>query len=87
TKGGQFALHSQSIQMVCHQFLANVKTTRQLKNPQCRFVGHRDIVGSLNMHQLAFGHTVAYPSRITYLRPSRDVVAAGAPACGRGNPY
>jgi putative transposase len=31
TKGGQFALHSQSIQMLCHQFLANVETTRQLK--------------------------------------------------------
>jgi putative transposase len=57
------------------------------KNPQCRFTGHRDIVGSLNMHRLVFGHMVAYPSRITYLRPSRDVVAAGAPACGRGNPY
>jgi putative transposase len=55
-------------------------------NPQCRFAGHRDIVGSLNMHRLAFGRAVAYPSRVTYLRPSRDVVAAGAPACGRGNP-
>ncbi len=57
------------------------------KNPQCRFAGHRDIVGSLNMHRLAFGRAIAYPSRVTYLRPSRDVVAAGAPACGRGNPY
>ncbi len=56
------------------------------KNPQCGFAGHRDLVGSLNMHRLAFGHPIAYPSRITYLRPSRDVVAAGAPACGRGNP-
>jgi putative transposase len=41
------------------------------KNPQCRFRGHRDIVGSLNMHRLAFGQPIAYPSRITYLRPSR----------------
>jgi len=41
------------------------------KNPQCGFAGHRDIVGSLNMHRLAFGRAVAYPSRITYLRPSR----------------
>jgi putative transposase len=39
TKGGQFALHSQSIQMVCHQFLANVETTRQLKptHPHMRY--------------------------------------------------
>jgi len=57
------------------------------KNPQCRFAGHRDIVGSMNMHRLAFGHPIAYPLRITYLRPSRDVVAAGTPACGRGNPH
>ena len=39
------------------------------KNPQCAFRGHRDLVGSLNMHRLAFGHAVAYPSHITYLRP------------------
>jgi putative transposase len=57
------------------------------KNPQCHFAGHRDIVGSLNMHRLVFGHSLAYPSRITYLRPSRDVVAARALACGRGNPF
>jgi putative transposase len=31
TKGGKFALHSQSIQMVCHQFLANVETIKQLR--------------------------------------------------------
>jgi putative transposase len=57
------------------------------KNPQCHFAGHRDIVGSMNMHRLAFGHPIAYPSRITYLRPTRDVVAARALACGRGNPF
>ncbi len=57
------------------------------KNPQCHFAGHRDIVGSMNMHRFAFGHSLAYPSRITYLRPSRDVVAARALACGRGNPF
>jgi len=39
TKGGQFALHSQSIQMVCHLFLANVETTQQLKpsHPRMRY--------------------------------------------------
>src|SRR2546423_14363022 len=36
---GQFALHSQSVQMVVHAFLANVETTRQLKpgNPKMRY--------------------------------------------------
>src|ERR1700704_3201812 len=28
---GQFALHSQSVQMVVHAFLANIDTTRQLR--------------------------------------------------------
>ena len=42
TKGGQFALHSQSIQMVCQQFLANVQTIKQLRqtNPQHRYPYH-----------------------------------------------
>ncbi len=39
-------------------------------NPLCAFGGHRDLVGSLNMHQLAFGQPMAYPSQIMYLRPS-----------------
>ncbi|MBO0796318.1 MAG: hypothetical protein J2P36_35960 [Ktedonobacteraceae bacterium] len=36
TKGGQFALHSQSVQMVVGAFLAAIKTTRELrqKHPQ-----------------------------------------------------
>ena len=28
---GQFALHSQTVQMMCHQFLANVETARELR--------------------------------------------------------
>jgi putative transposase len=35
----------------------------------CGFRGHRDIVGSLNMHPLAFGSRVAYPTSLTYRRP------------------
>src|SRR5437660_5481816 len=35
---GQFALHSQSVQMVVHAFLANIETTRQLRrtSPQMK---------------------------------------------------
>src|SRR5215472_14583179 len=42
TKGGRFALHSQSIQMVCHQFLANVETIKQLRqmSPWHRYPYH-----------------------------------------------
>src|SRR5215471_11150529 len=31
TKGGQFALHSQSVQMVVGAFIANIKTTKELR--------------------------------------------------------
>ena len=33
---GQFALHSQTVQMVCHQFLANVDTARELRQSNRR---------------------------------------------------
>ena len=35
----------------------------------CGFVGHRDIVGAVNMHPIAYGQVVSFPKRITYLRP------------------
>jgi putative transposase len=37
---------------------------------QCGFKGHRDLVGSVNMHKLAFGEQVTFPRSFTYLRPS-----------------
>ncbi len=42
---------------------------RTWRCPECGFLGHRDVVGSVNMHALAFGHVVSFPKRITYLRP------------------
>ncbi len=36
TKGGQYALHSQSIQMITHQFLANVETIAKLRQTDKR---------------------------------------------------
>jgi putative transposase len=36
---------------------------------RCGFSGHRDIVGSMNMHPLAFGSRIAYPTSLTYRRP------------------
>ncbi|TFE65934.1 hypothetical protein A7K73_01870 [Candidatus Methylacidiphilum fumarolicum] len=32
--------------------------------------GHRDVVGGVNRHPLAFGQVVSYPTRIMYLLPS-----------------
>ena len=36
----------------------------------CGFTGHRDLVGSVNMHKLAYGSQVMFPRSVTYLRPS-----------------
>jgi putative transposase len=37
----------------------------------CGFIGHRDLVGSINMHAIAFGQTPTFPvaKAVTYLRP------------------
>src|SRR5258708_4183088 len=47
----------------------------------CGFTGHRDLVGSVNMHQLAFGSQVLFPGSFTYLRPglSRSSSRADTP--------
>jgi len=37
----------------------------------CGFVGHRDLVGFVNMHELAFGEQVIFPTNITYLQPEQ----------------
>src|SRR5215831_9857777 len=38
---------------------------------RCGFRGHRDLVGSVNMHQDAFGIHVKFPRSFTYLRPGK----------------
>jgi len=43
---------------------------RQWTCTKCGFKGHRDLVGSINMHKLAFGERVTFPRSFTYLRPS-----------------
>jgi len=43
---------------------------RQWTCTKCGFKGHRDLVGSINMHTLAFGEQVEFPRSFTYLRPS-----------------
>ncbi|HEY7127938.1 MAG TPA: transposase [Ktedonobacterales bacterium] len=39
------------------------------RNPDCGFKGHRDVVGSVNMHPLAYGKKITFPAQITYQRP------------------
>lgn len=39
------------------------------RNRSCSFVGHRDVVGSVNMHPLAFGRAIDFPAQVTYQRP------------------
>jgi len=54
----------------------------------CGFTGHRDVVGSVNMHALAFDEHVIFPRSVTYLRPGpsrrssrADAPLASADAC------
>ena len=35
----------------------------------CGFTGHRDLVGSVNMHPIAYDQKVVFPRSVTYLRP------------------
>lgn len=42
---------------------------RQWKCRKCGFSGHRDVVGSVNMHPIAFNSKIGFPQHITYLRP------------------
>src|SRR5215469_12576325 len=35
----------------------------------CGFTGHRDLVGSVNMHRLAYSTHLKFPRSFTYLRP------------------
>jgi putative transposase len=43
---------------------------RQWKCKVCSFTGHRDVVGSVNMHTLSYNQKVTFPRVVTYLRPS-----------------
>src|SRR5262249_18285194 len=43
--------------------------TWRCRNPECPFQGHRDVVGSVNMHQLAYGKKINVPAHVTYQRP------------------
>ncbi len=56
-------------------------TSRVWKCRKCGFKGHRDIVGSVNMHRLAYDKPVTFPRSVTYLRPgpSRRSSRAGTP--------
>jgi putative transposase len=54
----------------------------------CGFVGHRDVVGSVNMHKIAFDEHVSFPRSVTYLRPGlsrssrrADTPLASSDAC------
>ncbi|HZR39154.1 MAG TPA: transposase [Ktedonobacteraceae bacterium] len=51
----------------------------------CAFTGHRDVVGAVNMHQIAYGEQVIFPRSITYLRPgsSRRSSRADTPLVAR----
>jgi putative transposase len=56
---------------------------RVWKCGQCKFIGHRDVVGTVNMHLLAFGEKVMFPHSITYLRPGEIRGRSSSPGTGQ----
>src|SRR5215475_13849333 len=40
TKGGQYSLHSQSVQALCQKFAANVETATELRRQELADTGH-----------------------------------------------
>ena len=44
--------------------------------PGCAFIGPRDVVGAVNMHQVAFKEKVTFPVFVTYLRPGPERAAS-----------
>lgn len=56
---------------------------RVWKCGRCNFVGHRDVVGSVNMHLLAFEEKVIFPHSITYLRPGEIRGSSSSPGTGQ----
>jgi putative transposase len=69
---GQFALHSQTVQMICHAFLANVETTRQIKkqNPKIRYP-----------YQEKHFYPLLWPAQAVCIEPNRVILPMG-----RGRP-
>lgn len=55
---------------------------RWWKCPQCKFEGHRDIVGSVNMHPIGFNEKVIFPVLITYLLPGQ-IRRSSSPGTGQ----
>jgi putative transposase len=58
------------------------------RNPEWALSGHRDGVGSLTMHPLAFGAKMAFPARLTYQRagPGRVLARSKQPRQVQGSP-
>ncbi len=57
---------------------------RQWNCKACGFKGHWDLVGSVNMHRLAFGEQMKFPRSFTYLRPGmsrKSSSRADTPLC------
>lgn len=52
-------------------------TGRNWRCQACGFEGHRDIVGAVNMHPIAYGQVVPFPKRITHCGPHGPYLRPG----------
>ncbi len=70
TKGGQYALHSQSVQALCQKFAANVATAGELRRQELTELGH---VQTQYPHHPKAYQTVVWKDQALTIRSSGEV--------------
>jgi putative transposase len=67
TKGGQYLLHSQSVQALCQKLAANVETTTELRRREWAETGH---IQTAYPHHATAYQTVVWKDQALHLLPS-----------------
>ena len=70
TKGGQYALHSQSVQALCQKFSANVETATDLRRQELAETGH---VQTQYPHHPKVYQTVIWKDQALTIHPSGEL--------------
>ena len=72
TKGGQYALHSQSVQALCQKFAANVETATALRKQELAEIGHI---------QTAYPHHPTAYQTVVWKDQALTILSDGPVAC------
>jgi putative transposase len=82
TKGGQYALHSQSVQALCQKFAANVETATALRKEELAETGR---IQTEYPHRAKPFQTVVWKDQAMQVVPDGSPLILRLP-CGRGQP-